>query len=136
MASPLPPAVFVGASDGKSFVPDARGRWVGWLARYKGRRVMLTAEPERKRRTLKQNARYWSLIVPVYQEWVGEPDKLQAHEDLLSLHNRADRPLPTGEVVKVVKRSKHLTVEEFLEYGRRVETWLAQQGIEFPEDLA
>ena len=129
----LPPAVFVGTSDGKAFVPDERGRWVGWLAKYKGRRVTITAEPERLRRTAQQNKRYWSLIVPVYQEWVGEPDKLQAHEDLLSLHNRADRLLPTGEVVSVVKRSRFLSIEEFNSYMTRVEVWLAQQGIEFPE---
>ena len=129
----LPPAVFVGTSDGKQFVPDERGRWVGWLAKYRGRRLHLTAEPDRIRRTDAQNKRYWSLIVPVYQEWVGEPDKLQAHEDLLSLHNRMDRLLPTGEVVKVVARSKNLSIEQFNEYTSRVEVWLAQQGIEFPE---
>ena len=129
----LPPAVFVGASDGKAFVPDERGRWQGWLAKYRGRRVTMTAEPERLRRTAKQNARYWALIVPIYQEWVGEPDKLQAHEDLLSLHNRADRLLPTGEVVQVVKRSRNLSIEEFLAFTQRVEMWMAQQGIEFPE---
>src|SRR5512135_135561 len=129
----LPPAVFVGASDGKAFLPDERGRWVGFLAKYKGRRVTATLEPERIRRTDQQNKRYWSLIVPVYQEWVGEPDKLQAHEDLLSLHNRADRLLPTGEVIKVVRRSRNLTVEEFQEFTSRVEVWLASQGIEFPE---
>ena len=129
----LPPAVFIGTTDGKAFVPDERGRWVGWLAKFKGRRLTITAEPERIRRTDAQNRRYWSLIVPVYQEWVGEPDKLQAHEDLLSLHNRADRMLPTGELVAVVRRSKNLTVQEFTEYTRRVETWLAQQGITFPE---
>ncbi len=136
MATPLPPAVFHGASDGTTFVPDERGRWLGWCAKYRGRRITVTAEPERRRRTNQQNKRYWSLLVPVYQEWAGEPDKLQAHEDLLSQCNREDKLLPNGTVISRVKRSKALTVEEFNAFTERVEVFLAQQGMEFPEDIA
>src|SRR5512147_2083114 len=100
----LPPATFSGTSDGQTFVPDERGRWLGWMAKYRGRRLTITAEAEYRRRTNAQNRRYWAIIVPGYQEWVGEADKLQAHEDLLSSFNRMDRLLPTGEVVPVVRR--------------------------------
>jgi hypothetical protein len=130
---PLQTATFVGRSDGARFVPSEPGRFAGWLARHKGRALTLTIEPERRRRSIPQNERYWALLVPAYQEWAGEPDKLQAHEDLLSLHNRADKLLPTGEVVKVVRRSKTLTVEEFHDFMQRVEVWLAQNGVELPE---
>jgi len=119
MAEPLPPVTFAGRSSGKAFIPDEPGRFAGWLARYRDRRLSVTLEPERRRRTNPQNERYWALLVPAYMEWAGEPDKLQAHEDLLSLHNRADKLLPTGEVIKVTRS--------------RVEVWLAQNGVEFPE---
>ena len=119
-----------GTSDGKQFIPDEKGRWIGFLAYCAGKRMTVTAERELLRRTPKQNARYWSLIVPVYQEWVGEEDKLQAHEDLLAQCNKSTRILPTGEVIETVKRSKFLNVEEFNEYTSRVEMWLAKHGVE------
>ena len=119
-----------GSSDGRRFIPDEPGRWIGYLAYCAGKRVTVTAERERLRRTKKQNDRYWALLVPMYQEWVGEEDKLQAHEDLLTQCNTGTRLLPTGEIVSTVKRSRFLTVEEFLEYTRRVEMWLAKHGCE------
>lgn len=129
----LPPVSFHGVSDGQTFVPDERGRWLGWCAKYKGRRLTITAEAERVRRTNAQNRRYWTLIVPTYQEWVGELNKLQAHEDLLSYFNQGDRLLPTGEVKTVTKRSKDLTKDEFSAFMTRCEVGLAQMGLEFPE---
>jgi hypothetical protein len=90
----------------------------------------MTAEPERRRRSKKQNDRYWALLVPAYMEWVGEDDKLQAHEDILSQCNRGDRMLPTGELINVVKRTRHQTVEEHCEFTARVERWLASHGVE------
>ena len=124
----------VGLSDGRRFLPDEPGRWIGFLARYKSRRLSVTAEAERIRRSPKQNARYWSLIVPMYQEWVGEEDKLQAHEDLLTQCNTSTRILPTGEIISTVRRSRFLSVEEFNDYTTRVEMWLAKHGCEFPDE--
>lgn len=125
-----------GMSDGKRFIPDEPGRWIGFLAYCAGKRMTVTAERERLRRSAKQNARYWALIVPVYQEWVGEEDKLQAHEDLLAQCNKQTRILPTGEVIETVGRSRFKTVEEFEEYTSRCEMWLAKHGVEFPEELS
>lgn len=125
-----------GSSDGKRFIPDEPGRWIGFLAYCAGKRMTVTAERERLRRTNKQNSRYWALIVPVYQEWVGEENKLVAHSELLSLCNKDSRILPTGEVVEVAKGSRFLSVEEFNEYTNRCEMWMAKHGIEFPEELS
>ena len=122
-----------GKSDGKRLVLDEPGRWIGFLARYAGRRLTQTTEAERIRRTKKQNDRYWALLVPLYQEWVGEESKEQAHEDLLVQCNSTTRILPTGEVISTVRRSRFLSVEEFNEFTGRVEMWLAKHGIEFPE---
>src|SRR5512139_3341210 len=121
-----------GSSDGKRFIPDEPGRWIGFLAYCAGKRMTVSAERERLRRTPKQNSRYWALIVPVYQEWVGEEDKLQAHEDLLAQCNTGTRILPTGEVISTVKRSRFLSIQEFQEYTSRCEMWMAKHGVEFP----
>ena len=119
-----------GTSDGKQFIPDEKGRWIGFLVYCNGKRMTVQAERERQRRTKKQNDRYWVLIVPAYQEWVGEEDKEQAHEDLLSQCNKQTRILPTGEVISTVGRSRFKTVEEFSEYTSRCEMWLAKNGVE------
>ena len=121
-----------GLSSGGAFVPDEKGRWIGFLARFNGRRLNVTAEAERIRRSKKQNDRYWALIVPLYQEWVGEEDKEQAHEDILAQCNKATRILPTGEVITTVRRSRVLTVEEFNEFTNRAEMWLAKHGVVIP----
>jgi hypothetical protein len=133
MSEPLKATIFVGRSDGTKFIPLEPGRWAGWLARYRDRTVTAILEPERRRRSQKQNDRYWAALVPAYMEWVGEDDKLQAHEDILSQCNRDDRLLPTGEVIQVVKRSRFLTMEEHCEFTGRVERWLAQHGVEVGE---
>jgi len=122
-----------GASDGSSFLPDERGRWAGFLARYKGRRITVTAEAERVRRSKQANDRYWARIVPFYQEWVGEDDKLQAHEDILAQCSKTTRILPTGEVIETIQRSRFKTVEEFQEFTKKAERWLASHGVLIPD---
>lgn len=48
------------------------GRFAGFLARLRGRDVEVTVRPERKRRSLKQNAWYWAAIVPAVQQYLSE----------------------------------------------------------------
>ncbi len=126
--------LLLGRSDGRAFVPDEPGRLSGWLARHKDKRVSAIYETERRPRTKKMNDRYWTLIVPAYQEYVGEEDKLQAHEDLLSLCNRADRMLPDGTLISRVLRSHDRSVEEFQAFTERAELFLAKHGVELPAD--
>ena len=44
-----------GTSDGKQFIPDEKGRWIGFLAYCAGKRMFFIAEFLLLRRTHKQN---------------------------------------------------------------------------------
>ena len=100
-----------------------------WLEGKKGRRVYITAETERRPKTLKQLARYWGYLLPLYMEYVGEDNKLQAHEDLLIQCSRADRMLPDGEILQTVKRTRDMDTLEHSQFTERVERFLAKHGV-------
>jgi hypothetical protein len=100
-----------------------------WLESKKGRHVYITVETEWKPKTLKQLARYWGVLLPLYMEYVGEEDKRIAHEDVLRLCSPNDKMLPNGEIVHSVKRTRDMSTVEHSAFTERFEMFLAKHGV-------
>ena len=125
---------FTGQIKAGQFIPSEPGRWSGWLMKHNGKPVTVIVSRVKHRRTLAQNARYWSLIVPCFSEWSGyETD--EAHELLKGMFLKQEVSLPSGELVERVRSTTELSTAEHTEYCRKVETFLAQHGFGFPEDM-
>ena len=100
-----------------------------------GARIEVQYKVIRDVRSVKQNARYWSLVVPIAAEVlsVGRDiplSKDQAHYVLKSAFIGVEEtPLGTFP-----KSSKDLDVEQFLAFTRKAEEWLVTQyGLVIPE---
>ena len=117
-----------------------------------GETVTVTVESEKRTRTLKQNARYWKLIVPAFAEWVGNeayPEHLEKM-DLPALKDSAHRTLkamligprvitrtlPNGQVIEETQEpsTKELTTAEFAKLQDLAEKLLNENGIYLQAD--
>jgi len=104
-----------------------------WLAAWQGRAVLVTIEPERKRRSLRANRRYFGCIVPWAAEILSVSRDVpissdQAHYVLKSAFLGVEET-PLGPVPK---RTKDLTSAEFSQYCERITAHFAAEGYQLP----
>lgn len=92
-----------------------------------GNRFTETIEREKSQRTLKQNARHWVLVVPLWQECLKQTRGLVMSED--QVHDMLCRAFigvietPYGPVRK---ESKKLSTAEFAEFDQKCELALIE----------
>lgn len=114
-------------------VPEAPTVWAASLSELRGKRVVVTIETEKSRRSSQANRYYWSCVVPIFQEvWsiarskIGlEPlTKEEAHEVLVQvLVGCEDGPLPGS---RIRKRTSEMDVAQFRDYVEKCRA-LAQE---------
>jgi len=111
------------------FVPDDATMFIADFMRDEGRRVVVTKTPERRDRTLSQNAYYRGVVIKVISQWADhDPDEI--HE-AMRYKFLGTRETKTG--LRIVGRTSRLTTAEFTEYVERVRQWAAEQGLVIPD---
>lgn len=127
---------FAGTVKAGRFVPENAPGWLVALGALEGKRVIVTIQTEKQRRSLAMNRRYWSLVVPVGAEILTAQAKrvLPFSKDethwLLKGAFIGWEDTPLG---RVPKSSKNLTTEEFMAFTRRCESWMLDHGVVLPE---
>lgn len=128
-------AVFAGEMSCGVFIPDLREQWDIWRDAHEHKRVVVKVDLERQHRSLAQNRRYWSIVVPIAAEVLNQGrdiplSKDQVHEVLkYAFIGHEDTPLGP-----VPKSSKVLTTEKYAEFCQEVEAWLVLTwGVVIPE---
>lgn len=121
-------------------VPDDPVAWKGWLLRHAGKRVTVEIELEQPRRSVRANARYWSMLVPLAADVlsIGRVVPLsskQAHDVLKQVFLGYDRVTgPHGVEALVLKSTAATDTPEFAAYCEKIQAWLAQDhGVRVPE---
>lgn len=104
------------------------------LREYDGKRVSLEIEPERPVRSIRQNARYWSCIVPLAQDFLSKTrdvplSKDQCHYVLKSAFLGCEET-PLG---LVPMDSRTLTTSQFQTFCEAITVWLAENGYAVPD---
>lgn len=125
--------------------PPVAGKTAAELARFGDRPVRIVVEDVKATRSLAQNSRYWTLIVPAFAEYAGNElfsqyaelrgttPKDSAHNVLKAhLLGTFDITLPDGSVVTVERSTASLSVAEFAEYQDRAERFLNSLGVYLP----
>lgn len=129
-------------------LPHLAGRVSVEFSRFKPDEVLdVTVERQTKKRTLKQNARYWVLIVPAFSNWSGYEEfperaemlglapKDSAHEVLKAMFvPEREAVLPDGSTVKLRPSTAKLTTVEMANLQDQAERFLNSQGIYLPAD--
>lgn len=123
------------------FVPEAPAVWQASIREFAGKRVVVTIETEKSRRSTQANRYYWSCVVPVFQEvWsiarskagVEPLTKDETHEVLVQvLLGCEDGPLPGS---RIRKRTSELDSKQFAAYVERCRALAQEQyGMWVPE---
>lgn len=86
--------------------------------------------PKRSRR---QNAYYWGVVVPIYADYVGEEDPDDAHEDLKAEFSWSETFVDKqGREHRKIKSTAKMTTEEFSQYLERIWLWADKEGLRIP----
>lgn len=110
----------------------------GVMRRMEGRKVSIAIKEARKSRSNKQNAYYWSVVVPAITQMFldagNDMDKEQVHE-FLKLHVGSLKTVvtqPNGVKLTVARSSTRLNTAEWEEYCEKIRAWAAQFGVQVP----
>ena len=126
------------------FKPINPSGWAVALSKFEGKLVDVLVS---QKRSLSQNARYWSLIVPAFSQWtgfeafpesaekIGLTPKESAHQILKAMFvGTHEVTLPDGSVVTVCPSTAALTVAQFSELTDKAERFLNAHQIFLPVD--
>lgn len=96
------------------------------VQKFEGKEVEIIIKRKNKQRSLPQNAFYWGVTIPTFQNLIleawGEIKSMEEiHEILKSQCNYEEKPNPTtGEVMKIPKSTTELTTAGWLEYEQKM----------------
>lgn len=101
---------------------------------YEGKRVVVDIEPEKSIRSVRQNSRYWSLIVPLAGDYLSKTrdmplSKEQTHYVLKSAFIGCEET----ELGLIPMDSRTLTTAQFALFCEKVTVWLSEHGYFLPE---
>ena len=108
--------------------------WAIAMREYEGKRVTVEIEREKPIRTLKQNARYWSLIVPLAGDYLSKTrDVPLSNEQVHYVLKSAFLGCEETELGLIPMDSRTLTTAQFALYCEKVTVWLSEHGYYLPE---
>jgi len=108
------------------------------LRQAEGKRVSLTLQVVRRRRSNPQNAFYWGAVIPAVLDMfrdAGQPmDAEGVHEYLKAYVGRMTRIVlaPNGKRVTVLGSTADLNTMDFEVYLEQIRAWAAQFGVIIP----
>ncbi len=90
-----------------------------YLSGLEGKKVQVSVRKYKTSRSLKQNAYYWSVIIPIIADWAGEDDREAIHEALKEKFLK----VRNSKGLKIVQSTAKLTTTEFEIYLEKVKRW-------------
>lgn len=93
---------------------------------FEGKEIEITIKRKYKQRSLPQNAFYWGVIIPMFQELINEhwgeiKSSEEIHEILKSQCNYTEKiNQQTGEITKIPQSTTELTTAGWLEYEQKI----------------
>lgn len=118
---------FTGTMRGGEFFPDDKASFARAFARKDGERVVFTIKRLVPKRSTDQNAYWWSCVVPLFQEEMGEDSKEETHRDLLIELGHCTEHTSFGKRKLIPKPTKDLPADEFSNLIDRAERLFQRQ---------
>jgi len=113
-------------------VKEAIARWVRTFKA--GTHLDIVIRKHKTKRTLKQNAYYWDVVVPILADEIGHDNPEDMHEDLKLEFNPVESKITPGKMIG--GSTTKLSTEEFFcgetSYVERICRWAAELGIYIP----
>ena len=107
--------------------------WAIAMREYADKRVTVEIEQEKSIRSVRQNSRYWGLIVPLAGDYLSKTrdvplSKEQTHYVLKSAFLGCEET----ELGLAPMDSRTLTTAQFAQFCEKVTLWLAEHGYSLP----
>lgn len=121
--------VFYGVVDAGRLKLDNPNAYLVHISSLNGKKVELVLRKRKSKRSLNQNAYYWSVVVEILGKYFGyEPEEMHEALKFQFLRITNDKGL-----VSVMSTSK-LSTDKFSQYVNRVVRWAAQEyGVYIPD---
>jgi hypothetical protein len=104
------------------FIPEDVKSFKSAFYSHEGKRVRVTVERFRNRRSDPQNRYYWGIVVPMVGEAIGESDAEAVH-DMLKVELNYEILVVGDKEIRVPKSTAKLDTMEFKQYVERVQRW-------------
>ena len=110
----------VGTVAGGKFIPDDRGSFVMAFCPHEGKRVVVTVDRDRKRRSNEQNRYYWGVVLKLIADVTGYTTD-ESHEAMRWEHLRKRK----DGMPDTTHKTSDLNTAEMEEYLTHVREWAA-----------
>lgn len=108
--------------------------WAIAMNEFANRRVVVEIEAEKSLRTVRANARYWTVLVPLASHHLSKKRDIQLSKDQTHwILASAFVGIVATDLGAVPKETHTLSVQEFYNFTEEVSAWLAQEGYPIPE---
>lgn len=137
--------------DGTISTPGIYAMMRSVFARFKGKRILISIRLYREKRSLKQNAFYWSVVIPKVRDFLNSDDEGNDYHDdevhdllkievgklyrtILIEETRDDegKLIQPEHRIRVPRSSKTLTTVEWESFMDRIRVWAAEHHVRIP----
>lgn len=120
-----------GTMTDNGFQPNARYMWSRTVKEFAGRKVSVTVELYRRKRTNQQNRYYWPVIVSgITSQFIEDGiliSKEETHDMLRGMFLKKELlSEKTGEVIIVIRHTPTLSTVEMNDYCEHCRRWAAE----------
>ena len=112
---------FAGKIENGKLILDDREGFGKYLFTLEDKKIQVIVRKYKTSRSLKQNAYYFGVIIPIIADWAGEDDREAIHEALKEKFLK----VRDSKGLKIVQSSAKLTTTEFEIYLGKVKRWAA-----------
>ena len=116
--------IFVGTIEQSKLDIDFSANFDRWLSTLEGQRVSIEVKKFKKKRSIEQNAYYWSVLIDILSKEFGyeaEEIHMVLRGKFLRIHD------PKHPDFVIAKSTTKLTTVEFVEYIEKIQRWAAQE---------
>ncbi len=119
--------------DGK-LVPDSPVAWTIMLQEFAGKAVVLDVDVPKKIRTIRQNSRHWSVLIPLLGHYLSKTrDVPLSKEQVHAVAVSAFLGCEETELGLAPMRTRDLTTKQFAHMDEQIALFLMEKGYPIPE---
>ena len=118
--------------------PSVREQLMNFIIGSEGKEISIMLSRVGKKRTNKQNAFYWGVVIPMVTEFMQEAGNDVDGEDVhLYLKGEVGKlreviHLPSGEIAMITQTSTQLSTQEWEIYIEKIRRWAAEFSLLIP----
>lgn len=116
------------------FTPDNQRAWLTFLDQNDGKKIVVTAELDKARRSLDQNAWLWGVVYRTIADYTGSTEQ-ELHEIFKRMFLLPKIVKWKDKIIKMPGSTSDLNKPQFGEFVERIRAEVATMGIAIPDPV-